>query len=43
MKRATALMLLVLLSACGGGDPEEDKPDRTILPVDCEARPEICR
>lgn len=39
---ACALMLLwtlLLLTGCGGGDPEPDIP---APGVDCQARPELC-
>lgn len=45
MNTATRLLLAALLgallSACGGGGDEDEDPDRG--PVDCKARPEICR
>lgn len=44
--RATAMVLgaalLVLLAACGGGDPEDD-PDQATPRVDCAATPELCK
>lgn len=36
-----ALIALALLTACGGGDPEEERAG--ISPPQCEARPELCR
>ena len=39
MKTAAALLIALLLAACGGGDPE-DRPDTD--PVDCKATPEKC-
>lgn len=43
MKYALA-MLVSLLSACGGGDPEpEPEGDRkTIIPVECTEDPKVC-
>jgi len=30
------IILILSLSACGGGDfPEDDSPDKTIIPVHC--------
>jgi hypothetical protein len=44
--RATAMVLgaalLVLLAACGGGDPE-DHPDQPTPGVNCVATPELCK
>ena len=42
---ATAWLLfivLVLLSACGGGDADEDDR-KTINPPDCVTNPEACK
>ena len=40
--RIVLLVSSLLLTACGGGDPEPD--DRaTIEPVPCLERPELCR
>lgn len=41
MLLATAAMLL----ACGGGDPDEQPTDQLPAPppLDCKARPEVCR
>lgn len=42
-------LVLVLLSACGGGDDDECDPDtdphcrKTTEPVDCRANPEKCQ
>lgn len=41
MKRFLSLLILVLLAACGGGDEEDETASRQ--PVDCQARPEVCR
>lgn len=39
--RVLILVLLFLVSACGGGDPEEG--DRAFIgPPNCEARPLLC-
>lgn len=42
MNRSTlaAILLSILLTACGGGDPE---PDRPTPGVDCKAEPEKCK
>lgn len=44
--RATCLVALlatvVLLAACGGGDPEDD-PDQPTPRVNCAANPELCK
>lgn len=38
------VLSLILLSGCGGGDPEEPPRDQPPpLPLDCRARPEVCR
>lgn len=36
-----AVIIAVLLSACGGGDGEEETNDR-LPPVNCQERPEAC-
>ena len=36
------LLLAVLASACGGGDPEE-VPDQPTPGIDCAAKPEACK
>lgn len=41
MKRSLSLLILVLLAACGGGDEEDETA--SLQPVDCQARPEVCR
>lgn len=44
MSRTTtllALLLAALLTACGGGDPE-DNPDIPTPGVDCKAEPQKC-
>ena len=41
MRRFALAALLALLTACGGGSPEDD--DRAFVgPPDCKARPEAC-
>lgn len=35
------LLLVSLLTACGGGDYEDD--EKSAGKPDCEARPELCR
>lgn len=41
IRTALALILLsILLTACGGGDPE---PDKSTPGVDCKAKPEKCK
>lgn len=40
MRRA-AIILIALLSACGGGDPDDERVDTG--PVHCTAKPELCR
>jgi hypothetical protein len=35
------LCFVLLLTACGGGDPEDERS--FIGPPNCEGRPEICR
>ncbi len=42
MRRLTALLLAALLTACGGGDPE-DNPDVDTPRVDCAKEPEKCK
>lgn len=45
MRRVTALLALLLatlLTACGGGDPE-DNPDQPTPGVDCAKEPEKCK
>ena len=37
-----AALLATLLTACGGGDPEDD-PDKPTPGVDCKAEPEKCK
>ena len=34
-----ALLAAALIAACGGGDPEPDKPH----PISCQAKPEVCK
>lgn len=36
-------LVLILLSACGGGDWEEDDATKSTTPPDCKAQPELCR
>tara|TARA_B100001105_G_scaffold245255_1_gene227756 strand:+ start:317 stop:487 length:171 start_codon:yes stop_codon:yes gene_type:complete len=31
-----------LLAGCGGGDDDQE-PQATVQPLDCKARPELCR
>ena len=38
---AVLAVLLALLVGCGGGDDDEDMTG--TQPVDCKARPEVCR
>lgn len=40
MNRLALALLLALLTACGGGSPEDDRA--FIGPPDCNARPEAC-
>lgn len=41
MKQALYLSILLLLAACGGGEPEPG--DRTFIgPPDCANHPEAC-
>lgn len=40
--RWTAILALVSLAACGGGDPDDDHMPAPGLP-DCAARPELCK
>lgn len=35
--------LLLSLTACGGGDPEDDAIDQPTPRVDCVAHPEQCK
>ncbi len=45
MRLLLLVPLLLMLQACGGGGadlPEEPEPARTIPPLDCKARPELC-
>ena len=41
MKTMTAIALIVLLAACGGGDPE-DSLEKTTTPVNCKLDPKVC-
>jgi hypothetical protein len=38
----TALAALAALSACGGGEPEEEG-HKDNQPVNCQLRPELCQ
>ncbi len=38
MKRYLLTLLLAILAACGGGDPEPDQPHHV-----CDPRPELCQ
>lgn len=40
MKTLATLALLAILTACGGGDPEDTADTQ---PVDCAAKVEACR
>lgn len=42
---ALAIGALVLLTACGGGDPEDqpDSPQQGTQPVPCATHPELCQ
>lgn len=40
MKRAILILAAALLTACGGGDWEDDGAG--LQPVDCKAKPEQC-
>lgn len=37
------LCALLVLAGCGGGEPDEDPPPPPRPPLDCKARPELCR
>lgn len=37
-----ALLVCALMAACGGGD-FEDEDRATVQPLDCTARPDLCR
>jgi hypothetical protein len=38
-----ATVLACALSACGGGDHDDEETDQTPRPpLDCKARPELC-
>lgn len=37
------LIALSQLAACGGGGSDEPEPDKTIDPLVCMHRPELCR
>lgn len=41
--RAALILLLALLTACGGGDPEPEDGRAFVGPPDCRAQPELCR
>jgi hypothetical protein len=40
--RLLVLICALLLSACGGGDPE-DQPDQQINPPACKESPALCQ
>jgi len=42
MLRITALLLLSLLTACGGGDWDEEELRKEAPPIDCSASPQTC-
>lgn len=42
MVQAALAAVLVLLTACGGGDPDDDGRAQ-VGPPDCRAQPELCR
>ncbi len=43
-RRPLALLTLcvLLLAACGGGDPEPEDTDKAPPGVDCKAKPQLC-
>jgi hypothetical protein len=40
--RYVVLLTLALLTACGGGDPEEEDKAQISPPI-CKERPELCK
>lgn len=41
--KAFILALLIALMGCGGGDPIVEDDRVSTGPIDCHARPELCR
>jgi hypothetical protein len=40
---AAVLVALVFLTACGGGDPDDDQVDVPTPSVNCTTNPEACK
>jgi hypothetical protein len=38
-----ALATVGIVGACGGGDSDEESEPPAVPPLDCKARPELCR
>jgi len=42
MKTIISILMLAVLCGCGGGsEPDDDKAG--VMPVDCKAKPEVCK
>jgi hypothetical protein len=37
-----AVLVMVAMAGCGGGDPEDEAPDQATRPPACQANPKAC-